>query len=133
MTTRCALFVTLFGWAVAGCSGASAGTGGSGGSGGSVNDGWTGRTNVEAIFESYCSRCHGDQWSTCWDVQGSASEVDYMISSGQMPRVGTLTPLDKSTLLGWLGGGAPCSGARPSNSGGMDDAGGPPVGFAETP
>jgi hypothetical protein len=101
-----------------GCSGGSVGES-SGGEGGSANpDGWTGRTNVEAIFESYCSGCHGTQWSTCWDVQASGSLVDSMIASGEMPRTGMLTPSDKSTLLTWLGDGAPCEGTSSSGDGG---------------
>jgi hypothetical protein len=116
---------------LAGCSGASDDTSTKSGGGA---DGWSGRTNIEAIFESYCSGCHGTQWSTCWNVQESASLVDEMVSSGAMPRVGMLTTSDKTTLVDWLGQGAPCSGTRPSG----DDAGMgmiplPPTGPAEAP
>jgi hypothetical protein len=105
----------------AGCSGGSPGEGSGGEEGGSADpNGWTGRTNVEAIFESYCSGCHGTQWSTCWNVQASHGLVDSMISSGEMPRIGALTAPDKSTLLTWLAEGAPCEGTPPSTDGGGD-------------
>lgn len=81
---------------------------------GAPGDGWDGRTNVEAIFEASCSGCHGQQWSTCWDVQACASTVDEMVSSGAMPRGGTLSASDRSTMLTWLGEGAPCSGPKPT-------------------
>jgi hypothetical protein len=103
-----------------GCSVGSPGEG-SGGEGGSPDpNGWTDRTNIEAIFESYCSGCHGTQWSTCWDVRASSGLVDSMIASGAMPRTGMLTAPDKSALLTWLGEGAPCEGTPPSNDGGGD-------------
>ncbi len=96
--------------------------------GGPGDDGWSGRTNVEAVFEASCSGCHGSQWASCWDVQASASVVESMIAGGAMPRGSVLSPSDKSTVLDWLGAGAPCSGTRPS--GGDGDGGiveGPPV------
>jgi len=99
--------------ALVGCSGASSGQ-----SGGAPSDGWDGRTNIEAIFAASCDGCHGQQWSSCWDVQACAASVDGMVSSGAMPRGGSLSPSDRSTLLGWLGEGAPCSGVQPPNTGG---------------
>jgi hypothetical protein len=78
-----------------------------------ANDGWSGRTNVEAVFEASCSGCHSSQWSTCWDVQQSAASVQNAISSGFMPRGGSLSPQDKSTVLTWLMQGAPCAGTAP--------------------
>jgi hypothetical protein len=114
----------LWAFALAACSGAAPG------GGGTVvppsGDGWTGQTNIEAIFEASCSGCHGTQWSTCWDVQENAAGVDDMVSSGAMPRSGSLSAADKSTLLAWLGRGAPCTGTKPD--GGGDDGGDlPPV------
>jgi hypothetical protein len=82
-------------------------------------DGWQGQTNIEAIFESSCTQCHGTLWSTCWNVQACATIVDNAVSSGAMPRNGPLPPSEKSALLDWLGQGAPCSGAKPAD----DDAG----------
>jgi hypothetical protein len=81
-------------------------------------DGWDGRTNVEAIFEASCARCHGTQWSTCWTVQACATSVDSAVSSGAMPRGSSLSASDKSTLLSWLGDGAPCAGTKPAGPGG---------------
>ena len=100
--------------ALLGCSGGS----GSGQSGGAPDDGWEGRTNIEAIFEASCSGCHGQQWSSCWDVQACASSVQDMVSTGAMPRGGSLSASDRSALLGWLGEGAPCSGVQPATTGG---------------
>jgi hypothetical protein len=100
--------------ALLGCSGGA----GSGQSDGTPDDGWEGRTNIEAIFESSCSGCHGQQWSSCWDVQACAASVDDMVSSGAMPRDGSLSAPDRSALVGWLGEGAPCSGVKPANIGG---------------
>jgi hypothetical protein len=82
-------------------------------------DGWQGRTNIEAIFESSCAQCHGTTWSACWQVQACATEVDNAVSSGAMPRNGPLPASEKSALLDWLGRGAPCSGPKPAG----DDAG----------
>jgi len=82
-------------------------------------DGWQGRTDIEAIFESSCAQCHGTMWSACWDVQACATVVDDAVSSGAMPRNGPLPPSEKSALLDWLGQGAPCSGPKPAG----DDAG----------
>jgi hypothetical protein len=87
------------------------------------DDGWTGQTNIEAIFEASCSGCHGTQWSTCWNVQESVASVDDMVSSGAMPQSGSLSPSDRSTLVAWLGRGAPCTGTRPDGGGGGYDGG----------
>jgi len=100
--------------ALVGCSGSA----GNGQNGGTPSDGWDGRTNIEAIFESSCDGCHSQQWSSCWDVQACAASVDGMVSSGAMPRGGSLSAPDRSTLLGWLAQGAPCSGLKPPNTGG---------------
>jgi hypothetical protein len=100
--------------ALAGCSGGA----GNGQTGGTPSDGWDGRTNIEAIFEASCNGCHGQQWSSCWGVQACAASVDGMVSSGAMPRGGSLSASDRSTLLVWLGAGAPCSGVEPPNTGG---------------
>jgi hypothetical protein len=110
--------------AVVGCSGA-----GGGGADGTSNDGWTGQTNVEAIFESDCSGCHGTQWSSCWDVQADAQGVEALVSSGAMPRSGSLSSSDRSTLLAWLGQGAPCTGPKPAGGSSSSGGGGglPPV------
>jgi len=112
-------------FALAACSGGS----GSGGTEEAPGDGWTGQTNIEAIFEASCSGCHGTQWSSCWGVQGSATTVEGAVSSGAMPQSGSLSPSDRSTLLTWLGRGAPCTGTRPegggSSSGGIGSS--PPV------
>jgi mono/diheme cytochrome c family protein len=83
------------------------------------DDGWSGRTNVEAVFESSCSGCHGSAWSSCWNVQASESEVEGAVSSGAMPLGGALSSSDKQTVVGWLNEGAPCSGTKPTG----DDAG----------
>lgn len=110
--------------AVIGCSGA-----GGGGAEGTSNDGWTGQTNLEAIFEADCSGCHGTQWSSCWDVQSDAQGVDDMVSSGAMPQSGSLSPSDKNTLITWLGQGAPCTGPKPAEGSSSSGGGGglPPV------
>jgi hypothetical protein len=89
-----------------------------------TNLGWGGNTNIEEIFETSCSGCHGSQWSSCWNVQDSASEVEGEVSSGDMPRGGTLAPADKSALVAWLNAGAQCSGAQPD--GGVGGGGGVP-------
>jgi hypothetical protein len=93
------------------------------------SDGWDARTNVEAVFAASCSGCHGAQWSTCWDVQASATAVEDAIVSGAMPRGGPLSPSDESTVLTWLMQGAPCAGTMPSNpdDGGVFGGGGPPL------
>jgi len=84
-----------------------------------LNMGWTGQTNIEAIFEANCSQCHSTGWSSCWTVQANVDSIQAMVSSGAMPRSGALTASDKSTLLTWLGEGANCTGPRepPSNQG----------------
>ena len=86
---------------------------------GGLNMGWTGQTNIEAIFEANCSQCHSTGWSSCWTVQANVDSIQAMVSSGAMPRSGALTASDKSTLLTWLGEGANCTGPRepPSNQG----------------
>jgi hypothetical protein len=114
--------------AAAALSGCSAGAG-SAQTGGTPDDGWDGRTNIEAIFEASCAGCHGQQWSSCWDVQACAGSVDAMVSSGAMPRGGSLSASDRSSLLGWLGAGAPCSGVKPATSSGacVGGGGGTPV------
>jgi hypothetical protein len=99
--------------ALLGCSGGA----GSGLSDGVPDDGWEGRTNIEAIFEASCAGCHGQQWSSCWNVQACAASVDGMVSSRAMPRGGRLSASDRSALLGWLGEGAPCSGVKPVTTG----------------
>jgi hypothetical protein len=122
---RRALGVVICSFGLAACSGGS----GSGGTEGAPTDGWTGQTNIEAIFEASCAGCHGTQWSTCWDVQENATTVSGAVSSGAMPQSGSLSPSDRSTLLAWLGRGAPCSGTKPdgggTSSGGIGAA--PPV------
>jgi hypothetical protein len=100
--------------ALLGCSGGA----GSGQSGGAPDDGWEGRTNIEAIFEASCAGCHAKQWSSCWNVQACAASVDSMVSSGAMPRGGSLSASDRSALLGWFGEGAPCNGVKPATTGG---------------
>jgi mono/diheme cytochrome c family protein len=97
------------------------------------DDGWTGRTNVEAVFATSCSGCHGAQWSTCWDVQQSATSVQDAITSGDMPRGSALSPSDKNSVVSWLQQGAPCSGANPEGPDAAPGQGGPPVvGIAES-
>ncbi|MGO9836728.1 MAG: hypothetical protein ACLP1X_21235 [Polyangiaceae bacterium] len=97
------------------------------------DDGWTGRTNIEAVFAASCSGCHATQWSTCWDVQESATSVQGAITSGAMPRGGALSPSDKNTVLSWLQEGAPCSGTNPAGPDAGAGQGGPPVmGIAES-
>jgi hypothetical protein len=81
------------------------------------DDGWTGQTNIEAIFEASCSGCHAAQWSSCWDVQESVTSVEGEVASGAMPQSGSLSPSDRSTLLAWLGRGAPCTGTKPAEGG----------------
>jgi hypothetical protein len=103
--------------ALLGCSGAPGGS--SSTTPPPPDDGWSGRTNVEAIFESYCSGCHGTTWSSCWTVQENADTVQSAVSSGAMPRGTPLAPSDKTTLLAWLDQGAPCSGTKPSDDGGV--------------
>jgi hypothetical protein len=96
-----------------GCSGGA----GSGQTGGTPDDGWDGRTNIEAIFEASCAGCHGQQWSSCWNVQACVASIDQAVSSGAMPRGSSLSASDRSTLLGWLGEGAPCNGFKPATTG----------------
>jgi hypothetical protein len=43
--------------------------------------------------------------------------VDNAVSSGAMPRNGTLPAAEKTTLLNWLQQGAPCAGPKPTDSG----------------
>jgi hypothetical protein len=84
--------------------------------------GWTGETNIDQIFEGYCSSCHGDQWSNCWNVQANEQIIYEEVSSGAMPRNGSLPPSIKTELLDWLEAGAPCTG--PDDP--PDAGGGPP-------
>lgn len=106
---------------IVGCSGGSAQST-------SDDDGWTGQTDIEAIFEASCSGCHSTQWSSCWNVQANAELVDQMVSSGEMPQGGGLSPSDESTVTAWLRKGAPCSGTKPAGEGssGGVGGGGPP-------
>ena len=94
-------------------------------------DGWQGRTNIEAIFESSCAPCHGITWSACWQVQACATVVDDAVSSGDMPRNGPLPDSEKTVLLQWLGQGAPCSGPKPDDDAGCTAplGGGAPTGI----
>jgi hypothetical protein len=108
---------------IAGLVGCSSGDGG----GGTVEppgDGWSGQTNIEAIFEANCSSCHAQQWSSCWNVQACAASVQGAVSSGAMPRNGKLSSSDRSTLLAWFGDGAPCSGTMPTGTMGCGGIGG---------
>jgi hypothetical protein len=114
--------------ALLGCSGAPGGGGSSTTTPPPPTDGWENQTNIEAIFESSCSGCHGATWSSCWTVQANADNVESAVSSGAMPRGTPLTTSDKATLLAWLGDGAPCSGTKPS-----EDAGVVFVGGGDTP
>ncbi len=81
------------------------------------DEGWTGHARIAEVLEMYCSGCHGAAWSSCWDVQASKLPVTWMVSSGAMPRVGTLRADDKAALLDWLEAGAPCSGTGPEGEG----------------
>ncbi len=72
---------------------------------------------MEAVFEASCSGCHGTQWSSCWTVQANAQEVGEAVSSGAMPRGGSLSSADKATVVNWVGEGAPCSGTKPEDAG----------------
>jgi hypothetical protein len=49
------------------------------------------------------------------------------VSSGAMPRSGPLSPSDKTTLLAWLGAGAPCTGPREPPTQTFVGGGGAPV------
>ena len=96
---------------LAGCSS------GSGSTPASTDDGWSGRTNVEAVFQSYCSGCHASQWDSCWVVSASAGEIEPEIESGDMPQGTTMAPADKATLTTWFSQGAPCAGTPPADAG----------------
>jgi hypothetical protein len=128
-----AVLVLVAGSALAGCSGGAGGAtsgttaDGDAGTDGGYNDGWQGQTNIEAIFEASCSGCHGSAWASCWSVQASGSQIQGAVSSGAMPRGGTLSASDKTTLLGWLSAGATCTGPRENPNGGGSGGGGPPV------
>jgi hypothetical protein len=82
------------------------------------NMGWGSQTGVQDIFVTYCSGCHGAQWSTCWNVQDNATVIGDAVSSGAMPRGSTLPSSVKAALLDWLKEGAPC--ASPPPDGGFD-------------
>jgi hypothetical protein len=119
-----ALLTSLLAAATVGCSG---GSGSSTTTGAGDNPGWTGQTNVEAIFAANCSECHGDAWSSCWNVQASASIVESEVASGDMPRSGPLSASDKATLVDWLSAGAECTGPREPPTGGGGSGGGEPT------
>jgi hypothetical protein len=90
--------------------------------------GWTGHTDIQSTFADNCSRCHDSAWASCWSVQASASSVESVVSSGEMPLGGSLSATDKSAVLAWLDQGAPCSGTKPD-----DVQGGGGGGGADTP
>jgi hypothetical protein len=101
------------------------------GSSSNTNDdpsGWGTNTQVEAVLAANCSGCHSSQWDSCWNVQASAQEIESLVSSGAMPRGGSMSSSDKSTLLNWLSAGASCSGTKPSGGGSSSGGGGPPTG-----
>jgi hypothetical protein len=134
--SRAALRVSflLLGLTLVACNGESAtgGAGGGGGSNGNGNDGWSGQTRVESILEKSCAGCHGTQFSSCWNVQDDASEIEGAVASGAMPRSGELAASDKAALLHWLRDGAHCSGKRPEGSGsggGSIGSGSPPIAY----
>jgi hypothetical protein len=86
---------------------------------GAPNLGWTKQTDIEKIFATYCSGCHGTAWASCWSVQEGAASIESVVSSGAMPRGATMSSSDKTTLLAWLDAGAPCTGTpSPYDAGG---------------
>jgi hypothetical protein len=96
--------------------------------------GWGERTDIEEIFQKYCTGCHGTTWQSCWTDQADESALDSVISSGAMPRGTTMAAADKSAVLGWLSSGAPCVGPY-QDAGGVIIVGGTsgaeaPVGIA---
>ena len=99
---------------------------------------WSDHTDIEAIFQKYCSNCHGTTWQSCWTDQANESSLSSAISSGAMPRGTTMAAADKSAVLAWLSSGAPCAG--PYQDAGMIILGGSgtsgvatPVGYAAAP
>jgi hypothetical protein len=88
-----------------------------GGGDAAPNLGWTNQTNIEGIFTKYCFSCHGTQFSSCFDVQSIATDIETVVSSGSMPRGQTMAAADKQTLLAWLKAGAKCTGVDPEDAG----------------
>lgn len=86
--------------------------GGAGGGGGGLNadggvctpDTWA--SFGSAFFSTHCAGCHSSL-SDHASVQASASQLRSVISSGAMPRGGSLSAAQRSEAVLWLGCGAP--------------------------
>ena len=96
------------------------GNGGGGGGGGSVN--CTGvasafAANVNPIIQSTCATdatCHGAGSAngpgpllTYTQISSAKVTIKSAVSSGLMPKVGTLTTAQKNSIICWIDGGAP--------------------------
>jgi hypothetical protein len=63
---------------------------------------------VEPIFMTYCAQCHASAWEDCPIVQLNAQNIEYEVSSGDMPRNGPMPAAARAAILGFLDAGAPC-------------------------
>ncbi len=102
-----------------GGGGGGGGTGGGGGGGGTVN--CTGvasafAANVNPIIQSTCATdatCHGvgsangpGPLLTYTQISGASATIKSAVSSGTMPKVGTLTTAQKNSIICWVNNGA---------------------------
>ena len=109
---------------IASCSkgGSDGGGGGSTGGGGGSTVNCTGvasafAANVNPIIQSTCATdatCHGAGSAngpgpllTYTQISGASVIIKTAVSSGIMPKTGTLTTAQKNSIICWVNGGAP--------------------------
>jgi len=121
--TKCILFVAAASiFLIVSCSkgGSTTGTGSGGGGGGSVLDCSTVpksfTTNVNPIIQAFCNTagCHAagstngpGPLTNYTEVFNARVLIRPAISSGLLPKVGTLTTAQKNSFLCWIDSGAP--------------------------
>ena len=105
---------------IASCSKSGTSTGGSGGGGGStVNCSGVAASfsaNVNPIIQASCATnagCHGSGSTngpgpllTYTQISGASVTIKSAVSSGTMPKTGTLTTAEKNTIICWINAGS---------------------------
>jgi hypothetical protein len=115
------LFILAAFLVIASCSKSSDGGGGNGGGGGGGTN-CSGvasafAANVNPIIQSTCATdasCHGTGSAngpgpllTYTQIFNARVTIKAAVASGTMPKVGSLTTLQKNTIICWIDGGAP--------------------------
>ena len=62
------------------------------------------KTDVQPIFQSYCTQCHN--FSRYSQISGSSSAIRSKIVDGSMPQNATLSTDQKNNIVCWIDNGA---------------------------